>query len=160
MDISAGPAALGGVMMCVALAAWALGRWQGGISPSFDAAVPQDAEAPAMPGEDVQDGAAIPHPHAAQAQRQVTMHTEASLGEVHAEITAYRRAERVLCTVQGDAVDYGLQSHAADCRHIGVSGLPTGAHPNGGCGDGCGAAALSVEGLAQPSPPASGFTRV
>ncbi len=144
MDISAGPAALGGVMMCVALAAWALGRWQGGISPSFDAAVPQDAEAAAMPGEDVQEDASIPHQHAAQAQRQVTMHTEASLGEVHAEITAYRRAERVLNSLHGDALDYSLRPHAG----------------GGDRRDGYSGRLLVADVTDQPSPPASGFTRV
>jgi hypothetical protein len=143
MDISAGPVALGGVLMCVALAAWALGRWQSGISPSFDAAVKQDAEAAAMPGEDVQDDAAIPRPLAAQARRHA-MHTEASLGEVHAEITAYRRAERVLNSLGGDALDYSLRPPAGD----------------GDSRDGYSDPVLVADVMAQPSPPASGFTRV
>jgi hypothetical protein len=101
MDWSAGPAALGGIMMCVALGGWSLGRWQ---------ALPATADEPrGDPGERAE--ADVPAPalaeacrHTARAERRLVLGTADRLGELHAEISAYRRAEAVLTEFDGGVV--------------------------------------------------------
>lgn len=88
MDVSAGPAALGGIMLGVALGAWTLGRWQGGLVVVEDASVPTPGAAtPAV---------TTPCRNAVRAECAAAPLAEDSLGEMHAEISAYRRAEQVL----------------------------------------------------------------
>jgi hypothetical protein len=89
------PAALGGIIMSVALGSWFLGRWQGGF------AVFEDGRGPA--GQDASPAGALPAAlqpgpgfDAVRAQRGAALAVTDSLGELHAEISAYRRAERVL----------------------------------------------------------------
>ena len=175
MDISAGPAALGGMMMCVALASWALGRWQGGVVALEDADSGDLADPVAAPRIAVRlSPAAVPAApcqHAAREERHVALAGAASLGELHAEITAYRRAEQVLARVEGEVLGQLHPQHETGgaCRYLGVMGEPTCGISEAlrqacacGTATGCGrASAPQRAGIAaQPSPFASGLTRV
>ena len=171
------PAVLGGIMMSVAIGSWSLGRWQSDGAVSDDAApaaAPDGGEAgeammtrtlPRAAGE-------APCQDAARAERRTALAVADSLGELHAEVSAYRRAQRVLAGLDGDALR--LRSHQADarseCRYLGLMGEPTcGAAPpaRGACRSGtrCSMAdplppgPARPERLRQPSP-AAGLTRV
>jgi hypothetical protein len=99
MDFLGGPAALGEIAACVALAAWTLGRWRGGElaiepaqgpgpagqHPPFEWRVP-------VPND---TGCAIPFQHADRAGREIWLETAFSPGELHAEVSAYRRQQNV-----------------------------------------------------------------
>lgn len=95
MELIGGPAALGGIMLCVALCAWILGRWQGAIPP---VAGPPERESDAGAPDEV---GLLPQ----QARQQAdTDDMVASLGSLHAEISAYRRAEQVLVRSSDDGL--------------------------------------------------------
>ncbi len=166
MDWSGGPAALGGIMMCVALGGWSLGRWQAlrkaGKDPRGSPRETAGARAPVpAPVEPCQ--------YAARTERRLALSTIDRLGEIHVEISAYRRAEQVLAKIDGDALPLRAARAGRDCRYLGIVGEPT-----------CGAAAsarmacslgtpCSKEDTLQPGPArpermrqpsASGFTRV
>lgn len=167
MDFFGGPAALGGIIMCVALGAWILGRWQGMVvsagrtrdsvrdlrtSPS-DHAAPDQNERPAP----------FPCQQATVAERRGALDVALSLGELHAEVSAYRRAEQVLADFAGDQLHLPARRSGAraECRYVGLTGQPTCAMPAAvrrACaeGDGCNAPPLAV----QPSAFGSDFTRV
>jgi hypothetical protein len=91
-----------------------------------------------------------------------------SLGELHAEVTAYRRQEQVLASALSDGLLVELVPTGArgECRYLGLIGQPTCPLPGTGhetCAsrEGCGAAAASRRArAAQPSPEASALTRV
>lgn len=178
MDMSMGPAALGGMVMCVALAAWMLGRWQGVTvadeesSASAPASGEDDGRTPAWPtaASTAARTPAAPCQHAARAERHVALDGAASLGEMHAEITAYRRAEQVLVRMEPDVVEQLREQGAVRtaCRYLGVTGEPTcgiSATLRAACsaGTGCGgelAVPLRPEFRLQPSPFAADLTRV
>ena len=101
MDWSAGPAALGGIVMCAALGGWSLGRWQALPAPT--------GEPPANPG--ARAASTVPAPVLAEAcqpteraERRLVIGSADRLGELHAEISAYRRAEAVLAEYDDGAV--------------------------------------------------------
>lgn len=168
-----GPAVLGGILMSVALAAWTLGRWQGGLAMPADATVPSPREfgenrmmsaplqAASAPGEDP-----------ARAERRRALVAADSLGELHAEISAYRRAEQVLAGPEADGLRLRpLRDDARkECRYLGVTGEPTCglADParitcTGGIRCACAEPLpipLIAERLRQPSRPVSALTRV
>jgi len=167
MDFFGGPAALGGIIMCVALGAWILGRWQGiGVpadgsrdplrdlqSPSSDHAASTQSDRPAP----------IPCQQAALAERRGALEAAVSLGELHAEVSAYRRAQQVLADLAGDQLDLPAprSGSRADCRYVGLTGHPTCAMPAAvrracAVGDGCNAQPLAL----QPSACESDFSRV
>jgi hypothetical protein len=167
-----GPAVLAAIMMSVALGAWSLGRWQGGLVASDDAA-PSAAPGGGEPGETPMQRAAavVPCQEAAQAERRNALAGADSLGELHAEISAYRRTQKVLAGLEGE----GLAIHRADarseCRYLGLVGEPTcgiaaSARMECRLGTRCSKAdplppgPARHERLRQPSPAASGFTRV
>ncbi|MCZ8371028.1 MAG: hypothetical protein O9293_13900 [Porphyrobacter sp.] len=132
MDIAGGPAAFGGMMMSLALAAWSLGRWQGGLvtGEDCDAAAPgavKEASAAGSAGFHPSSVPATPCQDAARAERSVALASATSLGEIHAEISAYRRAERVLSDLKDDPLSLTGKRHAgqAGCRYIGIVGTPT-----------------------------------
>jgi hypothetical protein len=129
MDLSDGPAALGGIMMCVALGAWTLGRWQGGLAVPDDGAgrVPGDAAhaAPVL-RKALAERPAKPCQQDALAARRAVLAVADSLVELHAEVSAYRRAEQVLSGARPDEL---VMWHRCDdtgraCRHIGLTGEP------------------------------------
>ncbi|WP_033375749.1 hypothetical protein, partial [Porphyrobacter sp. AAP82] len=69
-----------------------------------------------------------PCPQAARAQRRSALAVTDSLGELHAEISAYRRAEQVLAGPDGDGLHLRLNREDAarnQCRHLGVVGAPS-----------------------------------
>lgn len=109
MDWIAGPAALGGMMLCVALGAWSLGRWQGA---SALARVPRAGRADRAAGALPAPGASLPAaaspapglvPGPAPGRTRNAGPTD-RLGQIHAEISAYRRTERVLAELDRDAL--------------------------------------------------------
>lgn len=172
-----GPAALGAIMISVALGAWSIGRWQGGLAVTDDAS-PAAMLAGGAAGEGSVERAtlrgaaeAAPGQDAARAERRTALATADSLGELHDEISAYRRAERVLAGPEWD----GLRLHPhfedvrSECRYLGVMGEPTcgvaePARSACACGTRCSQAnpltpaSTRREILRQPS--ASGLTRV
>lgn len=175
MDVSTGPAALGGMMMCVALASWALGRWQGGVVTVDEPGSGDLAGPDAVPHGTVRlrpaAAPAAPCQHAAREERHVALAGAASLGELHAEITAYRRAEQVLARVEGEVLGqlHPQREAGGACRYLGVMGEPTCGISETlreacACGTetGCDRASAPLRaGIAvQPSPFASGLTRV
>lgn len=172
MDLFGGPAALGGIILCVALVAWMLGRWQGGLVPAADqvsAAAPVAAE-----GRQDRSGLACTAPatstpcqQAALAERRVAVEAAPSLGDLHAEVSAYRRSQQVLAGMGREQLDLVLTASDADpeCRYIGISGQPTcpmrGAVRFGSaCGAGCTAFQPLPQGTVQPSLAGSDVTRV
>lgn len=138
MEISLGPAALGGIIMCVALMGWMLGRWQGGTISSpqdhRDGAAPITGAAP-RPGRFLRssDGMApaTPRPPANPAKRRGAMVAANSLGALHAEVSAYRRAEQVLSDFATDQINL-LPASGSDetpCHSFGRTGQPACASP-------------------------------
>lgn len=174
MDLFASPAVLGGIMICVALAAWTVGRWQGGLAPS--ARDRREARAaPALPAlvheaPDLRRGGqpdATPCQHAAQAERRGALEAAASLGDLHAEVSAYRRAQQVLSGMEREQLDLVLVAAGGgrECRYIGISGQPTcpihdSARPGAVCGSGCAGFDPRQPRAVQPSPGLSDLTRV
>jgi hypothetical protein len=169
-----GPAMLGGIILSVALGAWTLGRWQGGLAASDDPGAPASRE----PGEARMQAAPLPPAPApqhdtARAERRAALVVADSLGALHAEVSAYRRAQQVLAGPEGEGLRLRpvFEDTRSQCRHLGVMGEPT-----------CGAAALAraacacgtrcsraeplartavTERLTQPASPVSaGLTRV
>ncbi len=172
MDQFGGPAALGGVISNLMLGAWMLGRWQSGLmpdAPRHDTMIKMAQPLAAMPGAD----AASPPveaqacQQAAREERRAVLEIEASLGELHADISAYRLAQQILTDVA--ITDSRFERSGAEagetCRYLGISGHPTcpvsraaPAHCGSGrCGAGWRPAPLRTN---QPSPEAPRFTRV
>lgn len=180
MDFSEGPAALGGIMMCVALGAWALGRWQGGLVEDqrrtvnsgaseagrilFDqASTPSGLPAPVTQARD------IPSLDAARAERGLALGGVGPLAQLHAEITAYRHAEQVLVGLDSNLLQPSgiVQGTASDCRYLGIVGEPTcgmiaGTHQDCDCSIHARMAlsAIQVPQPVQPSASVAGLTRV
>lgn len=105
MELIGGPAALGGILLCAALCGWAVGRWQGGLLPG---AAPRAGKAAggSAAGKDIPP---VPRERAGPASDDVV----ASLGALHAEITAYRRAEQVLRGPADEGIEVALWRAAA-----------------------------------------------
>lgn len=160
MDIAGGPAALGGVMMCVALAAWTLGRWQGGLVTADNCgALAPDEAGPVRQGVAAAlpvSAAADPCQHAARAEHKAALATASSLGDVHAEISAYRRAEQVLVGLDSDPLTLIAEQrtrHAA-CGYPGIIGeLTYGPQHVGQTVTGCEGANIPAERAAQTARP-------
>ncbi|WP_285712149.1 hypothetical protein [Erythrobacter oryzae] len=171
-----GPAALGAIMLSVAIGSWSLGRWQSGArvsdapAPGAPAVGGEAGEAP-MPRAPLRTVAAAPCQDDARAERRTALAVADSLGELHAEISAYRRAQQVLAGPDADRL--GRHAQLADvrseCRYLGLMGEPTcglAGPVRGACtlGTRCSNAdplppgPARTERLCQPS--ASGLTRV
>lgn len=171
MDLMAnGPAVLGGMMLTVAMLAWAMGRWQGGFSAAEDARKAGEREAPHGAMQEMPQGPEAVH-DAPRMQRRSALAASDSLGDLHEEISAYRRAQQVLASAEGDGL--GINTLAGDarseCRHLGVMGQPTCAAAEPvraacACGTRCGLAdprpPVRTERLVQPVAAAPGLTRV
>lgn len=163
MDWSGGPAALGGIMMCVALGAWSLGRWQvlrtAADDPRGKPCEKAAARAPVF--TPVQ-----PCQHAARTERRLALATADRLGEIHVEISAYRRAEQVLAKIDGDALPLPAARAGHGCRYLGIMGEPTCDIPAAAravcaCGTGCDRiAALPSLRAVQPSATGGDGVRV
>jgi hypothetical protein len=123
MDLAAGPAVLGGVVLGVALGAWTLGRWQGGLAAPQDDSVQDGADRPDIAEATMRAPApastrvSVKRRDAARAHRQSAFDNPALLGEVHDEIAAFRRAEQVFAVIERDP----LALHQM-CRTLRVEG--------------------------------------
>lgn len=119
MDFAEGSAALGGIIIWAALAIWALSRSQGrplGRPAARDAVSRNAVLRPAVPlGQDT-----------ARAERHAALAAADALGELHAEISAYRRAEQVLAQLDGDGLRMRalVEDARAECRYLGLIGEP------------------------------------
>jgi hypothetical protein len=168
-----GPAMLGGIMLSVALGAWTLGRWQGGLALPDDRAAP----APREPGEARMQATALPsalapHHDASRTECRAALVVADSLAELHADVSAYRRAQQVLAGPEGAGLRLRpvFEDTRSQCRYLGVIGQPTcgvaqPARTACACGTRCSNAdplplPAMAEGLRQPAPSVSGLTRV
>lgn len=134
MDFLGGPAALDEIAACVALAAWTLGRWRGALAV-------EPAQGPAPGGQHLpfewrvpvpdNTGGAIGCQHADRAGREVWLETAFSPGELHAEVSAYRRQQNVFAAASRDALHLALRPAGArqDCRDLPLIGQPACAMP-------------------------------
>jgi hypothetical protein len=136
MDFSESPTVLGGIVMWAALAAWALGRWQGGLVASDGtkaSARPQQplGEAAPAPERAAYPTSPTPHPapchNAARDERRTALAAASCLSEMHAEITAYRRTEHILSRFDEEMLRLEPLPAASErsCRFIGLTGEPT-----------------------------------
>ena len=172
MDFLADPAVLGGVVMGALLSGWLIGQRHGArvIDDFLAMTSPQtESRTDAHPASHDDTGAAVTAcQHAARAERRQVIEVARSLGELHAEISAYRRQEQVLAAALNDGLLAEFLPGAAreECRYLGLIGEPTCPLPGEGhktctSREGCTAAAATL-GLraAQPSAESSALTRV
>ena len=136
MDFLGGPAALGEIAACVALVAWTLGRWRGG------ARAVEPAQGPAPAGQHPPFEWRVPVPddaggvtgsqHAHRAGREVWLETAFSPGELHAEVSAYRRQQNVFAAEASDALHLALRPAGArpEGHDLVLLARPTGAMPS------------------------------
>lgn len=164
MEFFGGPAALGAIMMCLMLGAWTLGHWQGSIVPGG----PRSHEAEPSPADHIPVSAGdqaghIPCQQAARDERRRALDLADSLGDLHAEVSAYRRAQQVLASLASEPLELSARrsgTHQA-CRYLGLTGHPTCAMPAAvrrACAEGAGCSDPGERAgmLVQPSD----FTRV
>lgn len=133
------PAALGGLAGLIAVASWALGRMHGshaGPASPDRAAMPADvpsAEVGAVSSRALGEGSApiatSPCQQRAQEERRALLSLPVALAELHAEVSAIRRDERILERAPDGQEPIILRSSvergAGVCRYIGLSGRPT-----------------------------------
>ena len=171
MDLFGGPAALGGIIMCVALAAWTLGRWQG-MALSTDTTCDPAGDAQPLSCDHaaaIKDHRPPPIPcqQAAQADRRGALDVAVSLGELHAEVSAYRRAQQVFAGLASDPLELPAPRGGTlpECRYFGLTGEPNCTMPEAvrrACaeGDACHDTGTPQRIAVQPSAFGSDFTRV
>jgi hypothetical protein len=168
MNYLADPAVLGSIVMGAVLSGWLLGR-QHAAARMVGSETPGPAPEPlpepqaAIPPE-ARGAAVTACQHAARAERRQVIEAARSLGELHAEVTAYRLQEQVLASALSDGLLVELIPGAArgDCRYLGLIGQPTCPLPGTGhetCTSREGCAAASRR-MAQPAAEASALTRV
>ena len=172
MEFFASPALLGGIVACFALGGWTLGRCQSGAVPAHDALMPEQIalhppfewRAPASHDR----GAVSPGRQAARSERQVALDTAPPLGQLHAEISAYRQQAQVFAGVaEGEfATELALAVRQHECRYLGLIGQPTCGMPQAAlpacdCSGDCAAGSVLLRAAVavQPSP-ADCLTRV
>lgn len=172
MDILANPALLGGMMICVALGAWLLGRRQGQATAERtpEASKPEAPVAAARLHPAPETAPASPCQQQARAERLSALGQTASLVALHAEVSAYRQRERILAALPEDAsiLNDVLVTDQPDCRYVGLTGqptcgLPSAALPASGCGGSCrklGGGAMRPDPMDQLVPERATFTRV
>lgn len=128
MDHFGGPAVLGGIITGLMLWAWALGRWQGNLP---GAPVRALGEEPRM----FDFTAAFGNPSGAKREFQQVACDErlaalgdgTSLGQIHAEVSAYRQAAQVLTHLEAEDMPLGWLPASADDsvrRYPGISENP------------------------------------
>lgn len=172
MEIFGGPAALGGIIVCVGLLAWMLGRWQGAVAPAGDqqgvaaltaASAQRNRQASAHTGS----APGVPCQPAAQTERTCPPEAACPIGDLHAEVTAYRRAQQVLAGLGRDQLDLVLIASDAGqaCRNVGAGGepvypVPAEAYLNAVCEIGFEPFDPLPQRAFQPSPAVSDVTRV
>lgn len=171
MDQFAGPATLGSVTACLMLAAWMLGRWQGGVAGIGNPLAADGVEDMRPPAPPVRHGsdteANRPCQDAARDERRAVAATASALGELHADTSAYRRAQQVLQQIDFSCqpIGWSASGESEACRYLGVSGQPTCPVNSVASARGtCGACVLDIGSLqartAQPSAAADTLARV
>lgn len=173
MDILADPAVLGSIVGGALLSGWLIGRRHGvhAVGGEVPVPAPEPAAQPLAqhidaPGENLAGVTACQH--AARAERRQVIEAARSLGDLHAEVTAYRQREQVLASALSDGLLVAVMPDTGrhECRYLGLIGQPTCPLPGTGhevCAsrEGCAAAAASRRATAaQPSAEASALTRV
>jgi hypothetical protein len=139
MDLFAHPVTVAGLVSFVALGAWAMGRLQGAASvPDNAPAMPETRErgGHAHCGEraNAATGAAAGQSQpGARSQLLSALALADSLGDLHEEISAFRRQERVFATLAPDLLQ--LRAMSDDCatgfRRIGATDQPGGPAADG-----------------------------
>lgn len=135
MELFASPAVMGTLVMSVAMAGWLLGRWQGvhasgqAITRSLTAmeGSPSTSSAPKHNG--AAGDAGVPCQATAQADRGgARLDATDSLGALHAEVSAYRRAERVLAGMDQEQLQQlqPFETATRERRSNDRAGPPTG----------------------------------
>ncbi len=174
MDQFGGPAALGGAITCLMLGAWMLGRWQSGLAEVGNRrdASPVASAHPYARKAQIDGGAvpvhAPPCQEAARAERSAALETDASLSELHADITAYRLTQQILSGVEvGELrLAWSASGEIEPCRFMGISGRPTCPLPVRTTETQCACDSCAAKWrhtplrAVQPSSEASAFTRV
>lgn len=169
MDFLADPAVLGGIIGGALLSGWLMGRRQGlGATGGEALAAAPEPVAPSVPppAQVLADVTACQY--AARAERRQLIEAALSLGDLHAEVTAYRQQEQVLASALSDGLLVAAMHDAGrhECRYLGLIGQPTcplpgTRHETCASREGCTAAAASRRArVAQPSAEASALTRV
>lgn len=124
MDYLASPAWLGGIMACIALSAWTVGRWQGAAALTRETpGAPSPSYSPprlAPSREPLATVATLPRHTDAETERQGALGQTDSLTDLHAEVSAYRRQERIFALLADDAfrVDQSRTGEGADGRFM------------------------------------------
>lgn len=146
MEVVISPAMLGALVAAIALSAWALGRWQGSATASMaapefaPAVISESAHAPANPSAvpDTPWPASPCQQNAADERRHVVSGI-GSLADLHEDISAFRRREQVLASLDPDTLFF--DNAQPDCRFVGITGTPLCPAPvrvRRDCGMGCG----------------------
>lgn len=145
MDWIAGPAVLGAMVISVALGAWSLGRWQ---AASALARVPRAGLAERATAPTFASGSSQHEPR--EGGIPAAVQTD-QLNELHAEISAYRRTERVLTAFEGDVLcQHGAsRPRSRDWQEFGVMGQPF--CGKGGTDDSTVCGCLTCTGAAAPA---------
>lgn len=128
MEQLGGLAVLGGVITGLMLWSWALGRWQGGFAaaptgvPSANLVL-REPHSPIGAGPD----AVRQCQQAARHDRHVLIESGAWLGQIHADVSAYRRAAQVFLHLEAEEMALGWSTVGGEstlCRDLGNSGKP------------------------------------
>lgn len=154
MDVFAGPALLGGIMVGMILGSRSPERSRRGADPAADPVLG--------------DAAGLRCDQSALGERGTLPDTAMSLTALHDEIRTYRLAQRRLIAAGHDMPGVPLPppTHPSDCRYLGIraeaGGVPVSQEqPGFGCGGGDEAGPPdAAPGPNQPSLPASAPTRV
>ena len=140
MTLLVDPAALGGLAGLIAVAGWAMGRAYAPLAgeslPERRAPDPGEAvlpDGPVAESEVAQPPLAPPHTGSAPCQQRALEERRAALAwpitlaELHAEVSAIRRDERILWDEPCDdaLVVLSWDATGTGCRFIGLSGQPT-----------------------------------
>ncbi len=129
MDQLGSPAVLGGVITGLMLWSWALGRWQGGFAaaptgvPGVDLLL-REPHSPIGAGPD----AVRQCQQAARHDRHVLIEAGAWVGQIHADVSAYRRAAQVFLHLEAEEMALGwstISGESTVCRYLGNSGKPS-----------------------------------
>lgn len=129
MNVLGSPAELGGAITGLMLWAWALGRWQAG----FVAAPAGASGVDSLLGEPHAPVGAAPDAvrqcqQAARNDRRMPLKGGAWLGQIHADVSAYRRAAQVLSHLEAEEMAHSWSTVGGDgamSRFLGNSGKPT-----------------------------------
>jgi len=129
MDHFGGSAVLAGIIVGLMLWSWAIGRLQRGPSTDPDCAPAGEPlrfewNAPASASPDP----VRPCQQAARDERRAALDLSASLGQIHDEVSAYRREAQVFSHMEEGEMAFTAASATetgGTCRYIGISGTPT-----------------------------------